>query len=48
MFLSNTDLFIGKFFTGKALLGAVSEQVMVLPNIGTSVLVSENQVHLSN
>lgn len=29
---------------GKALLGPVSEQVMVLQNIGTSVLVSENQL----
>nr|GMC67173.1 protease HtpX homolog [Ipomoea batatas] len=29
---------------GKALLGTVSEQVMFLENIGTSVLVSENQL----
>ncbi|XP_062105449.1 plastoglobule-localized metallopeptidase 48, chloroplastic [Humulus lupulus] len=29
---------------GKALLGSVSEQVMLLENIGTSVLVSENQL----
>lgn len=29
---------------GKALLGPVSEQVMVLQNIGSSVLVSENQL----
>ncbi|XP_041005829.1 protease HtpX homolog [Juglans microcarpa x Juglans regia] len=29
---------------GKALLGTVAEQVMVLENIGTSVLVSENQL----
>lgn len=29
---------------GKVLLGPVSEQVMVLENIGTSVLVSENQL----
>ncbi|KAI3713280.1 hypothetical protein L1987_71854 [Smallanthus sonchifolius] len=29
---------------GKALLGSISEQVMVLENIGTSVLVSENQL----
>lgn len=29
---------------GRALLGPVSEQVMVLQNIGTSVLVSENQL----
>ncbi|KAL3340971.1 hypothetical protein AABB24_025500 [Solanum stoloniferum] len=29
---------------GKALLGTVSEQIMLLENIGTSVLVSENQL----
>ncbi|KAM7506496.1 hypothetical protein LguiA_016949 [Lonicera macranthoides] len=29
---------------GKALLGTIGEQVMVLENIGTSVLVSENQL----
>ncbi|KAI7736165.1 hypothetical protein M8C21_015642 [Ambrosia artemisiifolia] len=29
---------------GKALLGSITEQVMVLENIGTSVLVSENQL----
>nr|XP_043606406.1 protease HtpX homolog [Erigeron canadensis] len=29
---------------GKALLGTIAEQVMVLENIGTSVLVSENQL----
>lgn len=29
---------------GKALLGSIAEQVMVLENIGTSVLVSENQL----
>ncbi|XP_073159309.1 plastoglobule-localized metallopeptidase 48, chloroplastic isoform X2 [Henckelia pumila] len=29
---------------GKALLGTVAEQVMLLENIGTSVLVSENQL----
>jgi len=29
---------------GKALLGPVSEQVMILQNIGSSVLVSENQL----
>ncbi|KAL1824693.1 hypothetical protein ACET3Z_011471 [Daucus carota] len=29
---------------GKAFLGTISEQVMVLENIGTSVLVSENQL----
>ncbi|KAF3435235.1 hypothetical protein FNV43_RR22322 [Rhamnella rubrinervis] len=29
---------------GRALLGSVSEQVMLLENIGTSVLVSENQL----
>lgn len=29
---------------GKALLGTITEQVMVLENIGTSVLVSENQL----
>ncbi|KAL1547378.1 Plastoglobule-localized metallopeptidase 48, chloroplastic [Salvia divinorum] len=29
---------------GKALLGSVTEQVMLLENIGTSVLVSENQL----
>ncbi|XP_028771336.1 uncharacterized protein LOC114728785 isoform X2 [Neltuma alba] len=29
---------------GKALLGSVAEQIMLLENIGTSVLVSENQL----
>ncbi|CAN0924691.1 Plastoglobule-localized metallopeptidase 48, chloroplastic [Linum grandiflorum] len=29
---------------GKALLGSLSEQIMLLENIGTSVLVSENQL----
>ncbi|KAM0901551.1 hypothetical protein ACQ4PT_019921 [Festuca glaucescens] len=33
--------------TGKALLGPFSEQVMAIQNIGSPVLVSENQVPLS-